>query len=135
VRELGSVDEEDSQAGGYFLPPALVLDPAPGLGIVQLEQFGPALPILRFDDVNPIIDQVNADWSGLCSSVWTADPERAASIAARLRTGTTWVNNANAVAQDDRAPFGGFRQSGMGRELGKDGLLEFTELHTVTYPG
>jgi acyl-CoA reductase-like NAD-dependent aldehyde dehydrogenase len=135
VRALGRVDEEDSRAGGYFLPPTLVLDPAPALGIVQQEQFGPALPILRFDDVDPIIEQVNADWSGLCSSVWTGNPERAAAIAARLRTGTTWVNNANAVAQDDRAPFGGFRQSGLGRELGTEGLLEFTEPHTVTYPG
>lgn len=135
VRELGQVDDEDLRAGGYFLPPTLVLDPEPSLGIVQQEQFGPALPILPFDDVEPIIEQVNSEWSGLCSSVWTSDPERAAAIAARLRTGTTWVNNANAVAQDDRAPFGGFRQSGLGRELGSEGLLEFSEPHTVTYPG
>jgi acyl-CoA reductase-like NAD-dependent aldehyde dehydrogenase len=134
VRELGSIDEEDVKAGGYFLRPALVLDPAPNLGIVTQEQFGPALPILRFDDVDDVIEQVNGEWSGLCSSVWTSDLERAAALASRLRTGTTWVNNANAVAQDDRAPFGGFRQSGIGRELGVDGLLDFTELHTVTYP-
>lgn len=69
VRGLGRVDEEELRAGGYFQPPTLVLDPALALGIVQQEQFGPALPTLRSDDVNPIIDQVNADWSGLCSSV------------------------------------------------------------------
>ncbi|TMZ66605.1 aldehyde dehydrogenase family protein, partial [Klebsiella pneumoniae] len=63
----------------------------------------------------------------------TGDLDRAARVAGRLRTGTTWVNDANAVAQDDRAPFGGFRQSGMGRELGTEGLMEMTQPHTVTY--
>jgi acyl-CoA reductase-like NAD-dependent aldehyde dehydrogenase len=134
VRELGTLEDPSGRDGGYFLRPALVLDPAPNLRIVTDEQFGPALPILPFDDVDPIIDQVNEEWSGLCSSVWTSDLERAARLAARLHTGTTWVNDANAVAQDDRAPFGGFRQSGLGRELGIEGLLEFTEAHTVTYP-
>ena len=59
--------------------------------------------------------------------------ERAAEIGRRLRTGTTWINNANAVTQDDRAPFGGFRMSGIGRELGADGISAFTEAHTLTF--
>jgi acyl-CoA reductase-like NAD-dependent aldehyde dehydrogenase len=63
------------------------------------------------------------------------DPARAAALAQRLRTGTTWINHANAVACDDRAPFGGFRQSGIGREMGPDGLLSFTEAHTITTQG
>ena len=112
----------------------LVLDPAPDLRVVTEEQFGPVLPILPFSDLEPLIDQVNEEASGLCSSVWTANMARAQALAARLRTGTTWINDANAVAQDDRAPFGGFRQSGMGRQLGVEGLLDFTEHHTVTYP-
>jgi acyl-CoA reductase-like NAD-dependent aldehyde dehydrogenase len=134
VREHGVLDDAPGRDGGYFLRPTLVLDPAPSLRIVTDEQFGPALPILPFDDVEPLIEQVNEEWSGLCSSVWTSDMDRAAALAARLRTGTTWINDANAVAQDDRAPFGGFRQSGLGRELGVEGLLDFTEPHTVTYP-
>lgn len=134
VRELGVLDEESSAAGGFFLRPALVLDPAPGRRIVTEEQFGPALPILPFEDVGGLIDRLNEEWAGLCSSVWTADRDRATALARRLRTGTTWVNNHNAVAQDDRAPFGGFRQSGLGRELGVEGLLDFTEAHTITYP-
>jgi acyl-CoA reductase-like NAD-dependent aldehyde dehydrogenase len=134
VRELGKIREEDLSNGGYFLQPSLVLDPDPSLRIVREEQFGPALPILPFDDVHDPVNAVNHDWSGLCSSVWSADLDRAGAVARQLRTGTTWVNDHNAVAQDDRAPFGGFRQSGIGRELGVEGLLDFVEPHTVTYP-
>ncbi|MEV0220338.1 aldehyde dehydrogenase family protein [Streptomyces sp. NPDC050704] len=135
IRELGTLAPDAASSGGHFLRPALVLDPDPGLRIVTEEQFGPALPILPFDDVDSVLDQVNNDWSGLCSSVWSADPARAAGLAERLRTGTTWINHANAVACDDRAPFGGFRQSGIGREMGPDGLLSFTEAHTITTHG
>ncbi|MGP4047966.1 aldehyde dehydrogenase family protein [Streptomyces sp. 2A115] len=135
IRELGTLAPGAVSAGGHFLRPALVVDPDPGLRIVTEEQFGPALPILPFDDVDSVLDQVNNDWSGLCSSVWSADPARAAALAERLRTGTTWINHANAVACDDRAPFGGFRQSGIGREMGPEGLLSFTEPHTITVHG
>jgi acyl-CoA reductase-like NAD-dependent aldehyde dehydrogenase len=133
VRDLGEIDRSALDGGGYFLPARMVLDPDPRARIVTEEQFGPALPVLPFDDAEPLVDQLNDEWAGLCSSVWTSNPERAAHLGRRLRTGTTWVNNHNAVAEDDRAPFGGFRRSGIGRELGVEGLLEFTEAHTVTY--
>ena len=133
VREFGTLSEEAERSNGHFLKPALVLDPDPALGVVDQEQFGPILPIVPFDDVEPLIESINDHWSGLCSSVWSADVERAAEIGRRLRTGTTWINNANAVTQDDRAPFGGFRMSGIGRELGADGILAFTEAHTLTF--
>lgn len=135
VRELGTLAPGAATSQGHYLRPALVLDPDTGLRIVTEEQFGPALPILPFDDVDSVLDQVNNDWSGLCSSVWSADAARAAALAERLRTGTTWINHANAVACDDRAPFGGFRQSGIGREMGPEGLLSFTEAHTITRHG
>jgi acyl-CoA reductase-like NAD-dependent aldehyde dehydrogenase len=134
VREFGTIDADAREAGGHFMRPALVLDPAPGLRIVTEEQFGPALPILPYTQVDSVIGQVNSEWSGLGSSVWSGDLEHAGRVAARLRAGTTWINTASAMAIDDRAPFGGFRQSGMGRELGSEGLREFTEPHTVTYP-
>jgi acyl-CoA reductase-like NAD-dependent aldehyde dehydrogenase len=133
VREFGTLHDQAERSGGHFLLPSLVLDPSPDLRIVREEQFGPALPVLPFDDENAAIAAVNDDWSGLCSSVWSADPQRADDVARRLRTGTTWINNHNAVAEDDRAPFGGFRLSGIGRELGADGLLEFVEPHTITW--
>ncbi|HEY0123922.1 MAG TPA: aldehyde dehydrogenase family protein [Rhizobium sp.] len=134
VRELGEFADDVAASGGWYLKPTLVLNPDPRLEIVDQEQFGPSLPILPFDELDPLIDAINNHWSGLTSSVWSADPDRAAGLARSLRTGTTWINNANAVAQDDRAPFGGFRASGVGRELGRDGFLEFTEPHTVTWP-
>jgi acyl-CoA reductase-like NAD-dependent aldehyde dehydrogenase len=127
VREFGEGAE-----GGQFLKPALVLDPPADAGIVTEEQFGPALPIIPFDDEEDAIRQANDTWSGLCSSVWSGDPEHVDAVAARLRTGTTFVNAHNAPWLDDRAPFGGFNQSGMGREMGAEGILAFTDTHSTS---
>ena len=127
VREFGEGSDR-----GQFLKPSLVLDPRPESRIVTEEQFGPSLPIIPFDDEQDAIRQANDTWSGLCSSVWSADPEHADAVAARLRTGTTFVNAHNAPWLDDRAPFGGFNQSGMGREMGVEGVLAFTDTHSTS---
>jgi acyl-CoA reductase-like NAD-dependent aldehyde dehydrogenase len=123
----------DGTEGNYLLP-SLVLDPAPHLGIVCEEQFGPALPVIPYDDEAEAVALANDTWSGLCSSVWSADTEHAMRIGRQLRTGVTFFNNHNATAVDERAPFGGFNQSGVGRELGREGLLEFTETHVMAVP-
>jgi len=123
----------DWTSGNYMLP-SLVLDPEPSLGIVAEEQFGPALPILPYDDEEQAIRLANATWSGLCSSVWSGDTEHAMSVARQLRTGVTFFNNHNATAVDERAPFGGFAQSGIGRELGREGMHDFTETHVMAVP-
>ena len=133
VREFGTLSET-ARKGGWFLKPTLVLNPDEDADIVAKEQFGPALPIVKFDDEEKLVEMLNGQWAGLCSSVWSADLDHAYRVANQLRTGTTWINTHNANALDDRAPFGGFRQSGVGRELGKEGLLEFTEAHTITRP-
>ena len=98
------------------------------------EQFGPALPVIPYDDEAQAVALANNTWSGLCSSVWSADNEHAMKIARQLRTGVTFFNNHNATAVDERAPFGGFNQSGVGRELGREGLLEFTQTHVMAVP-
>jgi acyl-CoA reductase-like NAD-dependent aldehyde dehydrogenase len=123
----------DWTAGNYLLP-SLVLDPAPELGIVAEEQFGPALPVIPYDDEEQAIRLANATWSGLCSSVWSGDTEHALKVGRQLRTGVTFFNNHNATAVDERAPFGGFNQSGIGRELGREGMRDFTETHVLAVP-
>ena len=123
----------DPGSGNYLLP-SLVLDPAPEMKIVTEEQFGPALPVIPYDDEAQAVALANNTWSGLCSSVWSADNEHAMKIARQLRTGVTFFNNHNATAVDERAPFGGFNQSGIGRELGREGLLEFTQSHVMAVP-
>ena len=133
VREFGSYSDDVDEHRGHFLKPTLVLDPDVNQKVVTEEQFGPTVPVIPFDNVDSLVGQLNSEWSGLCSSVWSGDEERAGKIARGLRTGTSWVNQANAGACDDRAPFGGFRQSGLGREMGTEGLVDFTEAHTVTF--
>jgi acyl-CoA reductase-like NAD-dependent aldehyde dehydrogenase len=134
VRELGEAVDEAAVARGQFLRPSLVLDPDASARVVTEEQFGPTLPIIPFDDEESAIAQANDTWSGLCSSVWSSDPEHAGRVAARLRTGTTFINAHNAPWLDERAPFGGFNQSGMGREMGEEGILAFTDTHSVSFP-
>jgi acyl-CoA reductase-like NAD-dependent aldehyde dehydrogenase len=133
VRQLGEPLGHADLERGHFLRPALVLDPEPDTRIVTEEQFGPALPIIPFDDEADAIRRANDTWAGLCSSVWSSDAEHAGSVAARLRAGTTFVNGHSGPFLDDRAPFGGFNQSGMGREMGIEGMLAFTETHAVSH--
>jgi acyl-CoA reductase-like NAD-dependent aldehyde dehydrogenase len=135
VRELGSALDVPEVSRGHFLAPSLVLDPRADARIVTDEQFGPSLPIIPFDDEADAIRQANDTWAGLCSSVWSGDPEHATAVAAQLRSGTTFVNAHSAPWLDDRAPFGGFNQSGMGREMGVEGVLAFTDTHATSVAG
>jgi acyl-CoA reductase-like NAD-dependent aldehyde dehydrogenase len=114
--------------------PQAVLDPPDGSRVVPEEQFGPTLPILPFDDEDDAVARANDTWSGLCSSVWTEDLDHTAAVARRLRTGYTFVNAHSAAHLDERAPFGGFNHSGMGREMGLEGLREFMDTHAVGFP-
>lgn len=135
VRECGLVpDEALYGGGGYFQKPALVYDADPSLSIVHEEQFGPALPIMKFKTDDEAIAKANDSIYGLCSSVWTPDQERAVAIARQIEAGYTYLNAHGPTAQDSRGPFGGFKQSGIGRNLGYDGILSFTEAHTITGP-
>jgi acyl-CoA reductase-like NAD-dependent aldehyde dehydrogenase len=90
--------------------------------------------VVPYDDEADAIAQASDTWFGLCSSVWSADTEHAMSVARQLRTGVTFFNNHNATAVDERAPFGGFNRSGLGRELARPGMHEFTETHVMSVP-
>ncbi|NKB54386.1 MAG: aldehyde dehydrogenase family protein [Rhizobiaceae bacterium] len=133
VRECGQVPDEALYAGGgHFQKPALVFDADENLSIVREEQFGPCLPIMKFKTDDEAIAKANDSIYGLCSSVWTQDKERAVSVSKRIEAGYTYLNAHGPMAQDGRGPFGGFKQSGIGRNLGYDGVLAFAEPHTIS---
>ncbi|NUU24926.1 MAG: aldehyde dehydrogenase family protein [Streptomycetaceae bacterium] len=118
--------------GGYFFAPTILTGLADGARIVDEEQFGPALPVVPYRDLEAAVDHVNAGRYGLGGSVWSGDPDRAADVAARLDVGTAWVNTH--VALSPSQPFGGAKWSGIGVENGPWGLHGFTEIQ-VLYRG
>ncbi|MEX3008286.1 aldehyde dehydrogenase family protein [Hoeflea sp. TYP-13] len=135
VKECGQVPDEALYAGGgHFQKPVLVYDADPSLSIVRDEQFGPALPIMKFSSDDEGIILANDSEFGLCSSVWTEDANRAVNIARKLEAGYTYLNGHGPMAQDGRGPFGGFKLSGIGRNLGYDGVLAFAEPHSISGP-
>ena len=132
VRECGQVPDEALYRRGYFQKPALVFNPDQGLDIVAEEQFGPALPIMPFDTEGEAIRRANDSRYGLCSSVWTEDRDRALSISRQLEAGYTYLNGHGPTAQDFRGPFGGFKDSGFGRNLGYEGVVQFQGYHSIS---
>jgi phenylacetaldehyde dehydrogenase len=105
---------------GYFYPTTVVADLAADNPLVTQEQFGPALPIVKFSDIDEAVEMANGLDVGLGASVWSADPARAREVAARIQAGTVWINQHGGV--DPRIPFGGAKQSGYGLEFGVEGL-------------
>jgi len=132
VRECGQVPDEELYRTGYFQRPTLVFSPDHGLDIVQEEQFGPALPIMPFDSEDEAVRLANDSRFGLCSSVWTEDRDRALKIARQLEAGYTYLNGHGPTAQDFRGPFGGFKESGIGRNLGFEGVVQFQGYQSIS---
>ena len=114
---------------GFFFQPTVLADLGEGVRIVDEEQFGPALPILSYDDVDDVVRRANDTEYGLCGSVWSADEERATEIAEQLEVGTTFINT-HAILPPS-VQFGGAKSSGLGVENGLPGLLSFTEAQVV----
>ena len=115
---------------GYFIEPTVFADVQDEMKIAREEIFGPVMSIIRFKDVDEVIDRANRTMYGLAAGVWTRDIGKALAIANHVRAGTVWVNCYNVL--DTAAPFGGFKQSGIGRELGEYGLQAYSEVKTVT---
>lgn len=130
VREFGELPT-GAWAGGNFILPSIIVDPDPSLRVVTEEQFGPTIPIIGFDDVEDGIRMVNDTRYGLCNSVWTSNEQTAREVGSRLQAGYVFHNAHGAPSLDQRAPFGGVKQSGMGREMGVLGLREFQEPHAL----
>lgn len=115
---------------GYFIEPTVFADVQNHMKIAQEEIFGPVMSILKFRDINEVIEQANSTPYGLAAGVWTKDISKAHTIANNVRAGTVWMNCYGVL--NAAAPAGGFQQSGMGRELGEYGLQQYTEVKTVT---
>jgi len=120
---------ETSTAPGYFVPITIIDNPPEDSRIVQEEQFGPVLPLLKFDDVDDAIARANASDYGLGASVWSADEAKALEIGNRLLAGTVWINETQHISP--MGAFGGVKQSGIGSEGAVEGLMEYTNAQTV----
>jgi aldehyde dehydrogenase (NAD+) len=115
---------------GFFIEPTLFTEVRDEMEIAEKEIFGPVMSVLRFSDMDELIARANNTFYGLAAAVWTRDIGKANQVAARLRAGTVWVNCYDVF--DAAAPFGGFKMSGQGRELGEEGLKPYLETKTVT---
>ena len=115
---------------GYFIEPTLFTDVTDTMKIAEEEIFGPVMSILRFKDLDEIVKRANKTAYGLAAAVWTRDMAKAHYLASKIKAGTVWINCYDVF--DAAAPFGGFKQSGIGRELGERGLDAYTEWKTVT---
>ncbi len=122
---------DDVPQRGYYVAPTVFADVAPDATIAQEEIFGPVLSIIRFTDEDEAVRIANATQYGLAGAVWSGDPDHALAIARRLRTGQVDINGGRF---NPSAPFGGYKQSGNGRELGRHGLEEFLLVKSLQMP-
>ncbi|MGA0603999.1 aldehyde dehydrogenase family protein [Caulobacter sp. KR2-114] len=114
---------------GYFIKPTIVRDITDGTRLVDEEQFGPVLPVIKFADDLDAVARANNSPYGLGGSIWSSDLDKAHALAERMDTGTVWINKHAELAPN--IPFGGAKFSGLGTELGEEGLAEFTQLHII----
>jgi acyl-CoA reductase-like NAD-dependent aldehyde dehydrogenase len=121
-------------ARGHFVRPVLVTDVSDDAPVVAGEQFGPVVPLLAYDGEDEVVARANAGELGLGASVWSADEDRAFAFARRFDAGFTFVNTHNRTGMALRAPFGGVKRSGHGREYGTEGLLEYAQACAIHAP-
>jgi len=114
---------------GFFIEPTIFGEVKNNMKIAREEIFGPVLSVLTFDEVDEVIEQANNNPYGLAAAVWTSDVKKAHSISRRLKAGTVWINTYGLM--DASLPFGGYKSSGFGRELGAHAMEHYTELKTV----
>jgi acyl-CoA reductase-like NAD-dependent aldehyde dehydrogenase len=132
VVEFGELPGGDLR-GGNFVRPALVINPDLKLRVVTEEQFGPVIPVIPFETEAEAVKMANDSWAGLSGSVWTADPQAANRVGGQLVCGYVWVNDHGATRLDLRAPFGGMKSSGIGREQGIEGVRAFQDTRSIAH--
>ena len=133
VRALGGQVDPAGWNNGYYLRPTVVSDVAPDAEIVLTEQFGPVVPVVAYDTEEQVVAMANATEYGLGSSIWSRDTERASRLAQRIDAGMTFINSHARTALGGRhMPFGGMKQSGLGRTGTAVGLSEYVEYHATS---
>jgi acyl-CoA reductase-like NAD-dependent aldehyde dehydrogenase len=118
-----------AEGKGYFIRPTIVRDITDGTRLVDEEQFGPVLPVIKFKDGMDAVARANSSDYGLGGSIWSKDLDKAMALAGRMDSGTVWINKHADLAPN--IPFGGAKLSGVGTELGEEGLAEFTQMHVI----
>jgi acyl-CoA reductase-like NAD-dependent aldehyde dehydrogenase len=126
---LGRRPDAPELANGHFISPTIFTDVRNDMRIAQEEIFGPVLAVIKYDRLEDAIRMANDTIYGLAAGVWSADVEKAVKVATGLRAGTVWINDYHIISAE--APFGGYKQSGIGRELGTWGLMEYTEVKHI----
>jgi betaine-aldehyde dehydrogenase len=125
----GKIPQNPELKNGYFFEPTVIIDVKPQMHIFKEEVFGPVVIIGRFSDTNEAAELANASVFGLAACIWTKDINFAKAIAGKINAGTVWINTYGMFYNE--LPYGGFKQSGFGKELGKEGLLEYTRLKNI----
>jgi acyl-CoA reductase-like NAD-dependent aldehyde dehydrogenase len=132
VTSLGRIDSEAAFSGGYFMRPVVVTDIPEDAPLMAEEQFCPALPVATYNDLDDAIRRANQSIYGLGGSVWSRDVERAVGVAGKIEAGQVWINAHGVHAINHLAPYGGVKQSGIGRKSGIEGIREYTQSQTIT---
>jgi acyl-CoA reductase-like NAD-dependent aldehyde dehydrogenase len=122
--------EQPPELGGLFFKPTVFADVTDDMEIAREEIFGPVLCVLKYRTLEEAIERANASEYGLAGAVFTTSLDKATQVSLGLRCGTVWVNTYNMVST--AAPFGGYKSSGTGRELGEYGLQQYSEVKTIT---
>jgi acyl-CoA reductase-like NAD-dependent aldehyde dehydrogenase len=125
----GEKPDDPSLAGGYFVPPTIFADVTNDATIAREEIFGPVMSVIPFSSVEDVIAMANDNEYGLAAAVWTQDVKKALRTAQALRSGIVWINDTQPAPTE--MPWGGYKQSGIGRELGKEGVEDFLEKKSV----
>ena len=132
LTDLGRIDSEATFSAGYFMRPVMVTEIADDAPLMTEEQFCPAIPVVTYDDIDDAVARANRSIYGLSGSVWSRDVDRAVDVAKKIEAGQVWVNAHGTGAINHWAPYGGVKQSGIGRKSGIEGIREYVQSQTIT---
>lgn len=133
VNRVGTIDDPDTFSDGYFMQPTIVSDIEDDALLMVEEQFCPALPIATYTDIDDAVARANDSLFGLGGSVWSKNLDRAVEVMSQVECGTAWINTHGTRFLNIRAPYGGFKQSGIGCKSGIEGIEEYMQRQTITF--